>query len=191
VAARRIVRLGMPPMALAERGLVSPTISLGEMRSGSRPVIEGDSPIQIDQYTDEIVRSGFPGIRRYDGRLATAPKHHLADPALAVRLLGLSAQALFSSSTPSHEKFAGPLVKAMFESLVALSACVFETGSDAGVFHFRTRDGDREVDVIVQGSDRRVVALSAYGGSDFSHRGKTVAADERVNVGKRSSHASH
>jgi uncharacterized protein len=255
--AGRIIRLRMRPMALSERGLDVPTVKLGQMLSGLRPIIEGTSELTIDQYTDEIIRSGFPGIRQFDGRmlriqldgylerivdsdlqengtktrrpealkswlrayaaatstdasynsildaatpgesakpasetttrfrdallrlwlldplpgwipglnelgrLAAAPKHHLADPALAARLLGHTTSSLLSSSTPSHEKFRGPMLGAMFESLLALSVRVYAARHDASVSHFRTRNGDREVDFIVEGPDRRVVALEA------------------------------
>ena len=56
-------------MALAERGLGLPTVQLGEMLNGEHPSIEGISRMKIGQYTDEIVRCGFPGLRRYDGGL--------------------------------------------------------------------------------------------------------------------------
>jgi uncharacterized protein len=49
----------------------------------------------------------------------------------------------------------------MFESLVALSLRVYAARHDASVFHFRTRNGDREVDFIIEGPDRRIVAYEA------------------------------
>lgn len=253
--AGRIVRVRMRPMALAERKLVAPTVSLAGLLEGTLPAISGTSPVRREGYADEIVRSGFPGLRKFSerllrvqldgyldrivdsdlhengvvvrrpdalkswlracaaatatnssynsildaatpgesakpasettarfrdallrlwlldpvpcwipglnelGRLAAAPKHHLADPALAVRLLGLTTKTLLISSVTSHEKYPGPTMGAMFESLVALCVRVYATRNDANVFHFRTRNGDREVDLIVEGPDRRIVAL--------------------------------
>ena len=61
--AGRIVRMVMRPLALGERGLVAPTVSLRELLTGARPVIDGASPLTVADYAEEIVRSGFPGIR--------------------------------------------------------------------------------------------------------------------------------
>jgi uncharacterized protein len=255
--AGRIVRLRMRPMALSERELESPTVSLGHLLTGRRPAVDGRTNFGLRDYADEIVRSGFPGIRRYEGRflrlqldgyidrivdsdlqenglvvrrpdalnswlrayaaatasttsyssildaatpgdsakpaaettakyrdallrlwlldpvpgwipglnelgrLASSPKHHLADPALAARLLGFSAEALLDSSTKSPMLAPAPIIGPLFESLLALCLRVYATRNDAAVFHFRTRNGDREVDFIVEGPDRRVVAFEA------------------------------
>lgn len=253
--AGRIVRLRMRPLSLVERELVAPSVSLGVLLSGAKPEIRGSSTVDLVQYADEILRSGFPGIRDYQGRrlriqldgylarivdsdlaengvtvrrpdalrswlgayaaatatdasynsildaatpgesskpaaetttrfrealtrlwlldpvpgwipagnelgrLASAPKHHLADPALACRLLGISADALLDSNAATHERFLGPLFGAMFESLAALCLRVYAARHDANVAHFRTRNGDREVDFIVEGHDRKIVAF--------------------------------
>lgn len=85
-------------------------------------------------------------------RLQQAPKHHLADPALAARLLGLSAEALLGSSG-AH--MIGPL----FESLVTLGVRVAAQAAEATVFHMRTNGGEREIDLIVQGVDGQIVAI--------------------------------
>src|SRR5665648_1045491 len=61
--AGRIVRLRMRPMSLAERGLVPPVVSVAELMTGARPPLEGASPLTLADYADEIVASGFPGIR--------------------------------------------------------------------------------------------------------------------------------
>jgi uncharacterized protein len=66
--AGRIVTLRMRPLALSERGLVPPTVSLGALLAGTRPAIEGESPVQLDAYAQEVLASGFPGIRRLNGR---------------------------------------------------------------------------------------------------------------------------
>jgi uncharacterized protein len=252
--AGRIVRVRLRPLSLVERNLVRPTVSLTDLLTRSDAPVSGVSSVDLVQYTDEIVRSGFPGMRRYEGRLlrvqlggyldrivdsdlpengvlvrrpdalrswlaayaaatatdcsynsildaatpgesakpsaetatrfrdalmrlwlldpvpgwtpagnelgrlATAPKHHLADPALACRLLGVSGEALLNSGTP-NTRGPGPLLGPMFESLVALCLRVYAARSDASVFHFRTRNGDREVDFIVEGHDRSVVGI--------------------------------
>jgi len=53
----------------------------------------------------------------------------------------------------------GPLLGALFESLVTLSIRVYAQAASADVGPFRTKAGEREVDLIVQRGDRRVVAM--------------------------------
>ena len=254
--AGRIVRLRMRPMTLAERGVATPTVSLRELLTGSRPQVDGETTVDLAEYTEEILRSGFPAIRRLaprarraqlDGyldrivehdfpeqghqvrrpatlrawltayaaaastttaynaildaatagdhdkpaktttigyrdvlsqlwlldpvpgwlpvrnqfaRLAQAPKHHLADPALAARLLGVDAGALLAGDPvgPAVPRD-GTLLGALFESLVALDLRVHAQAAEATVHHLRTRNGDHEVDFIVERADRRVVAV--------------------------------
>lgn len=86
-------------------------------------------------------------------RLAAAPKHQLADPALAARLCGATERSLILGRR--HAGLLGPL----FEHLVALSTVVYAQASRSRVHHLRTRNGDHEVDLIIEGSDGRVVAL--------------------------------
>jgi len=93
-------------------------------------------------------------------RLAAAPKHHLADPALAARLLGLGAGALIDGADPAPAiPRDGTLLGALFESLITLDVRTYAQAAGARVGHFRTRNGDREVDLIVQRDDGRIVAL--------------------------------
>jgi uncharacterized protein len=250
--AGRIVTVRMRPMSLAERGLVPPTVSVRGLLTGGRPAIEGRSTLDLAGYAEEIVRSGFPGIRTLTGRgrraqldgyldrvvehdfpeqghlvrrpatlrrwlsayaaatatttsynvildaatpgdtdkpaktttiayrdvlaqlwlldpvpgwsparnhfarLGSAPKHHLADPALAARLLGLDRDALLSAAESGrHGSMIGPL----FESLVTLSVRTYAQAAEARVSHLRTRNGDREVDLVVERADGRIVAL--------------------------------
>jgi predicted AAA+ superfamily ATPase len=254
--AGRIVQLRMRPMSLAERAVATPTVSLAELLSGVRRPLGGSSDFTLVDYANEIVRSGFPGVRvlaaralraQLDGylariverdfpeqghlvrrpgtlrawlaayasatattasynaildaatpgeadkpaktttiayrdvltqlwlldpvtgwspsrntmsRLASAPKHHLADPALAARLLGADAASLLDDSVAGPVVARpGPLLGALFESLVTLSVRVYAQAAEAAVHHLRTRDGDHEVDLIVQRADHRVLAL--------------------------------
>lgn len=85
-------------------------------------------------------------------RLQQAPKHQLADPALALRLLDLSAETLLGSAG-AH--LAGPL----FESLVTLGVRVAAQAAEAKVFHLRTTAGEHEVDLVVEGVDGQVVGI--------------------------------
>jgi len=254
--AGRIVQIRMRPLTLAERGLHPPSVSLAELLSGTHPPVAGHSPLSLPDYTEEILASGFPGIRPLHGRarrtaldgylanvvthdfpeqgypvrrphalrawlsayaaatataagyaaildaatpgdgakpakttsfayrdvltqlwlldplpgwipsrnpftrLQQAPKHHLADPALAARLLGATCDSLLGGqdTTPAIVRD-GTLLGALFESLTALSVRVGAQASEARVHHLRTRNGDHEVDLIVERADHRVVAL--------------------------------
>jgi len=254
--AGRIVSLRMRPLSLAERVPGTATVSLAHLLRGGRPVIDGRTSIGLDAYTDEILASGFPGIRGLDerarrtaldgylGRIAEfdvaeagasvrspstlrrwmtayaaatattaslntireaaagapapppakttalpyhealrrlwiadpleawfptrnpmrrlvgSPKHHLADPALAARLLGAGRDALLEGRSvgPAVPRD-GTLLGALFDSLVTLSVRTYAQASEARVFHFRTRAGEREADLVVEGDDRRVLAI--------------------------------
>jgi predicted AAA+ superfamily ATPase len=93
-------------------------------------------------------------------RLGAAPKHHLADPALAARLLGVDVPALLDDSAPDAAvRRPGPLLGALFESLVTLSVRVYAQAAEATVHHLRTWDSRHEVDLIIQRADQRIVAL--------------------------------
>lgn len=108
-------------------------------------------------------------------RLSSPPKHQLADPALAARLLGLDADALLSGGEvgPSVPRD-GTLLGALFESLCTLSLRVYAQASEARVFHLRTSGGEHEVDLIVEREDGRVLAVEVklardIGSDDVRH----------------------
>ena len=246
----------MRPLSLAERGLAKPTVSLRALLAGNRPEIRGTTDVALADYTREVVRSGFPGLRHLSGRplraqldgylrrivdtdfeemgrevrrpqllrrwmaayaaatataasyetirdaatpgeadkpaktttipyrdvlerlwivdpiaawsptrnavarLTRSPKHHLVDPALAARLLGVGEDALlggYDVGPPVPRD--GTLLGHLFESLVTLSVRVYAQAAEAGIGHLRTAGGKREVDLIVERDDRRVVAV--------------------------------
>ncbi|MDA8268470.1 MAG: DUF4143 domain-containing protein [Actinomycetota bacterium] len=83
-----------------------------------------------------------------------APKHHLADPALAARLVRLDATTLLAGAGPgSAVPRDGTYLGALFESLAVLSVRTLAQRHDARVHHLRTRGGRHEVDMIVEGTD--------------------------------------
>ncbi len=93
-------------------------------------------------------------------RLAEGPKHSLADPALAAALLRIEADTLMKGASAGPEiPRDGTLLGALFESLVALNLRVYAQSSEASVNHLRTWGGHREIDFVVVGWDRRVVAV--------------------------------
>jgi hypothetical protein len=92
--------------------------------------------------------------------LSKPPKHHLADPAFAVRLLGLDENALLSGSANVPEiPRDGSLLGHLFESLVTLSIKVYAQFAEAEVRHLRTQGGRKEIDLIVVRPDQRIVAI--------------------------------
>ena len=98
--------------------------------------------------------------RNHLHRLTLAPKHHLADPALAATLIGLDLDALLSGTpSPPVVPRDGTFLGALFESLVALDVRVFAQAAEATVHHLRTRGGEHEIDFVVVRPDQRVVAI--------------------------------
>lgn len=254
--AGRIVSLRMRPLSLAERLDVPPTVSLAELLTGTRPPVSGTSPLGLTDLTEEILRSGFPGLRHLTGRslraqldgyldrvidrdvaelghpvrnpaalrrwlrayaaatgttaslekiraastpgevgkpamttvlayrdvverlfildpvpawmpsrgplarLSQPPKHHLADPALAARLVGATRESLLRGEPASPPiPRDGPFLAGLFESLVTLSVRVYAQAAGARVGHLRTHGGEREIDLIVERDDGRVLAI--------------------------------
>jgi predicted AAA+ superfamily ATPase len=93
-------------------------------------------------------------------RLTRSPKHHLVDPALAARLLGISTDALLSGQeTGPPVPRDGTLLGHLFESLVTLSVRVYAQAAEANIGHLRTAGGQQEVDLVVEREDQRVVAV--------------------------------
>lgn len=105
------------------------------------------------------VRAWLP-TRSHIRRLSAPPKHQLADPTLAARLLGLDADALLDAS-PAGPPVPrdGTLLGALFESLVTLDLRVYAQAGEARVGHLRTAGGEHEIDLVVERSDGRVVAV--------------------------------
>lgn len=93
-------------------------------------------------------------------RLSAPPKHQLADPALAARLLGVDAGSLLDASPvgPPGPRD-GTLLGALFESLVTLSVRVYAQAAEATVKHLRTAAGGHEIDLILERADGRVIAI--------------------------------
>lgn len=254
--AGRIVRVPMRPLSIAERDLDEPTVSLSDLLKGGTPEIRGTTQLQLPDYVDEILYSGFPGIRTLPDRLrklqltsyidrlmdselaeagllvrrpdslrrwltayaaatasnasytnildaATAgehskparstvdsyrehltrlfildpvpawtstfsplkrltvtPKHHLVDPALAAILMGLGKTGLLTGENPTVvNPRTGTWLGALFESLATQSVRTYAWAAESRIGHLRTHNTDREIDLIVEREDGRVVAL--------------------------------
>jgi uncharacterized protein len=104
-------------------------------------------------------------------RLSAPPKHQLADPALAARLLGVNAEGLLDAS-PAGPPIPrdGTLLGALFESLVTLSVRVYAQAADTTVGHLRTAAGRHEIDLILERADGRVLAIEVKLARDPSER---------------------
>lgn len=53
----------------------------------------------------------------------------------------------------------GTLLGALFESLVTLCVRVYAQNAEATTSHLRTHGGDREIDLIIEGQNKRVIAI--------------------------------
>lgn len=91
--------------------------------------------------------------RNHLSSLTMAPKHHLADPALAARLVKRSTTQLIRGEDSQLIPRDGTFLGGLFESLTALSVRAFAQNSDADVSHLRTQAGRQEIDFIVEGSE--------------------------------------
>jgi predicted AAA+ superfamily ATPase len=120
----------------------------------------------VQPYRDALLRlyvldpvDGWLSTRHRIRRLTLPQKHHLVDPALAVRLMEVEADQLLTPGPDGGSVlYDGPLLGALFESLCTQSARVYAQAAGARIGHLRTRAGEREIDLVVH-RGRRVVAL--------------------------------
>jgi predicted AAA+ superfamily ATPase len=129
----------------------------------------GDKPSRkvTQAYRDALARvwmlddvpAWLPSTNRLS-QLAHAPKHQLADPALAAQLLGVQASTLLAggSAGPAITRD-GPLLGALFESFAALAVRVYAAHAESQAKHLRTARGRQEIDLVVERPDGRVVAI--------------------------------
>ena len=103
-------------------------------------------------------------------RLQQTPKHHLVDPALAARLLGLSAQALLDGDGRPIGPRQGTMLGHLFESLVTLCVRVAAQAAESTVGHLLTRNGDHEIDLVVVRPDGRIIAIEVKLATTVSDR---------------------
>ena len=62
--AGRILSIRMRPMALSERGVIEPNISFRKLIDGQRPTKLKQYRLKPNLFIQEILRSGFPGLRQ-------------------------------------------------------------------------------------------------------------------------------
>lgn len=115
--AARIVSIRMRPLALSERDLTPASVRLSTLLAGERPPLSGSCEVGLEDYVNEIVSSGLPGLRPLPARALNAQLdgylrhivdrdfdelgHNIRDPAALRRWM--RAYAAASSTTASFE----------------------------------------------------------------------------------------
>ncbi len=131
----------------------------GEDRKPAKTTVQPYRDILERLFIIDPVRAWAPS-RSHIAELASPPKHHLADPALAARLVGATSRTLLGGDPPGPTiPRDGTFLGALFESLVTLSLRAYAQTSDTEVKHFRTHRGDHEADLILERDDGRIVAV--------------------------------
>jgi hypothetical protein len=116
--AGRIPTLRMRPLSLYERGVAAPTVSVAALLRREAAQLEGRTEVRLSDYVDEILASGFPGLRGLTGRPLRAQLegyvsrivdkdfeevgHKVRNPAALRRWM--TAYAAASSSTTTFER---------------------------------------------------------------------------------------
>ncbi len=115
--AGRIVSVRMRPLTLSERGIAEPTVSLAALLEGGRDSLTGETELRLEHYANEILGSGFPGLRGLSARALRAQLDGYIDrivtrefPQLGFNVRNpaalrrwLAAYAAASSTTPTYE----------------------------------------------------------------------------------------
>lgn len=136
------------------RNAASPGSGTRPARSTTIPYVEALTRLRV---LDDVP-AWIPS-RNHLNRVGQAPKHHLVDPALAARLLGLGSANLLRGEGPELVASDGTFLGALFESLATLSVRVFASAAGASVSHLRLKDGRHEIDLIVERDDRKYVGI--------------------------------
>ncbi|SEI13433.1 MULTISPECIES: DUF4143 domain-containing protein [unclassified Leifsonia] len=164
--------LGRQPAALrswmsayaAATASTASTATIG--RAASPGAGDGPARTTVERYRDALaqlwlldpVPAWMP--KNSFARLASTPKHFLADPALAARLLELDEPRLLAGAGTG---MLGPqdrtALGALFEALVVLSVQTYAQAAEATVHHVRTKNGDHEVDLLVHRNDGTNIAV--------------------------------
>jgi predicted AAA+ superfamily ATPase len=126
----------------------------------TRPTTVPYDEILRNLWIVDSVPAWYPARKQPLNRVVGQEKHHLVDPALAARLLNVTSEALLAGREigPSIPR-TGTLLGSLFESLATLSVRVLAQASEARVYHYRTKGGEREIDLIVEGPDLRVLPI--------------------------------
>lgn len=135
----------------------------------------------VENYTDLLtmlrildpIDAWLPSMNHLS-RLNQGPKHQMADPALAVRLLGRTRRHLLEGVEGAIQVLRdGTLLGNLFESLAALSVRTFAQACESRTYHLRTMGGRQEIPFIVEGPEGvlafEVKLSSSIGDRDVQH----------------------
>jgi predicted AAA+ superfamily ATPase len=115
--AGRIVTIRMRPLTLAERGVATPTVSFAALLRGDGSALSGETDVRLRAYANEILASGFPGLRglsdrplraQLDGYIDRITDRDFAEVGVTIRNPAalrrwMTAYAAASSTTASYE----------------------------------------------------------------------------------------
>jgi predicted AAA+ superfamily ATPase len=138
------------------------TIRDGAITKGGQPPAKTTTMPYRDALTRLRILDELPPwlpSRNPISRVSQASKHFLADPALAMRLLNFTADTISTAESHGSGRFDRPLVGRMFEALATLSIRSYAEASYARAMHFRDGLGRREVDLIVERDDGKILAI--------------------------------
>lgn len=100
--------------------------------------------------------------------IGKSPKHFLLDVALTVTILNVTKQTLLAGQP---QKTIGTLSKSflgqIFESFVYQSLAVYTEVNEAELSHFRTNDGSREIDFIIE-KDNVLILIEVKAKNDIT-----------------------
>lgn len=124
----------------------------------SRPTVEGYREHLQRIFVLDPLEAWLPVFNPLK-RLTLSPKHHLVDPALAARLVGVGLDGLLVGQGQRVSATTGTWLGALFESLAIQSVRVYADAMNATIGHLRTKSGDREIDAIVEADDMSCLAI--------------------------------
>jgi predicted AAA+ superfamily ATPase len=140
----------------ASMGTVTSFASILEM-SGSEQIVPLSKPtaneyrqaLEILFLIEEIPQFLWEGgIKK---NLSSSPKHFVFDTGIALRLLGLQRQDIYSYKAPEKVKnFGDDFVGQILENLSYQSLKVYSEILKGELSHFRTKSGDHEIDFVLR-----------------------------------------
>ena len=92
-------------------------------------------------------------------KASLAAKHFLADTSLAMRLMNYDAESIQTATQFGKALYDSPLLGRMFEALAVQSIQSYAQASFAKLSHFRDVNGRREIDMIVEREDGKILAI--------------------------------
>lgn len=130
----------------------------GDPNRPSRPTVDAYREHLTRLFILDPVEAWIPSFAPLK-RLTVSPTHHLVDPGLAARLVGVGREGLLVGKGERVSAATGTWLGALFESLAVQSVRTYADLMNARIGHLRTKNGDREIDLVVETNDLDCVAL--------------------------------